>query len=603
MSFRSRILLAFLVVVLVPMAVLAIGVRREMDRRLTAQYEQRMTGLVSVITEELAQENSSIAGRLSSLAAALTNDNRFRLAALRTPNADRAYLLDYAGHAMRLAGLSMLQIQDSAGRIVSSGHFRNEYDRLEPTLPAVLATAPRGMAIVKARAPTGPFLAIARTDSFRLAGERFTVTGGIRVGSRFLAQLARGHELAVTLLAPRDTLSSDPRLLGDSSWRVAASSGPGAHAASADFMVDDLTIPYIDTGREPSSAVESARLLVSYPLGPLTALRRSVDLWFLTAVGLTLVIALLLGMWLSARVSRPLAELASKTARIDLDAMDVDFASNRSDEIGALSRLLGAMTRRLRASASKLREAERRATVGEVARQVNHDIKNGLTPIRNVFRHLAQVAREQPSELPAIFQERQGTLESSIAYLDSLARNYARLAPRLDREPCDVNAVVQQVIRNAQAAPSAELRVRLAEGVSAVLGDEVVVRRILENLVGNAVDSLELQPGSVTVSTEMTQDASHRPMVRITVADTGRGMSEQQLSRAFDDFYTTKDNGTGLGLSVVRRLVLDLSGSLKVDTAPRAGTRFMVDLPARAAAPLHGLPTAPVGAKAREKAR
>jgi signal transduction histidine kinase len=152
--------------------------------------------------------------------------------------------------------------------------------------------------------------------------------------------------------------------------------------------------------------------------------------------------------------------------------------------------------------------------------------------------------------------------------------------------------VVRQVVRDAQAGPDAELRVRLAEGLPPLLGDEVVLRRILENIVGNAIDSLEGGAGTVTVSTELRGDA-RRAMVRLTVADTGRGMTEQQLSRAFDDFYTTKRGGTGLGLSVVRRLVLDLNGSLHVDTAPGAGTRFVVDLPAAPAARAPDVPAAP----------
>ena len=74
-----------------------------------------------------------------------------------------------------------------------------------------------------------------------------------------------------------------------------------------------------------------------------------------------------------------------------------------------------------------MREAERRATVGDVARQVNHDVKNGLVPIRHVLRHLAQVEREEPERLATVFAERRTTLDASVEYLDALARNYARL--------------------------------------------------------------------------------------------------------------------------------------------------------------------------------
>jgi signal transduction histidine kinase len=101
-----------------------------------------------------------------------------------------------------------------------------------------------------------------------------------------------------------------------------------------------------------------------------------------------------------------------------------------------------------------------------------------------------------------------------------------------------------------------------------------VLRRIVENLLSNAVDSLEGKAGSVSVRTEQANG-----VVRISVSDSGRGMTKAQLDRAFDDFYTTKPGGTGLGLSIVRRLVLDSNGSLKVETEPGKGSTFIVELP------------------------
>jgi signal transduction histidine kinase len=265
---------------------------------------------------------------------------------------------------------------------------------------------------------------------------------------------------------------------------------------------------------------------------------------------------------------------------VDLDRLDTRFpGAAREDEIGTLARGLGAMTARLRASAARLREAERQATLGEVARQVNHDIKNGLTPIRNVVRHLAQVARDTPAELAAIFRERQATLESSVEYLDSLARNYARLTPRLTSAPCDAGAVVTEVVATAAAARRVAIRAEVEPGLPNVLADSAVLRRILENLVGNAVDALDGEDGAVVVSAHLAGHERDAPMVRISVADTGRGMNERELARAFDDFYTTKPGGTGLGLSVVRRLVADLNGVLRIETEPRKGTTVLVDVP------------------------
>jgi signal transduction histidine kinase len=144
-----------------------------------------------------------------------------------------------------------------------------------------------------------------------------------------------------------------------------------------------------------------------------------------------------------------------------------------------------------------------------------------------------------------------------------------------------VNDVVRETLRRIGDTGRAELRPELAEGLPRVHTDPLVLRRILENLIGNALDSLESRPGTVTVWTGRSNatDEGGGATVRITVADTGRGMTKAELERAFDDFYTTKAGGTGLGLSIVRRLVLDANGALRVETEPGAGSRFIVELP------------------------
>jgi signal transduction histidine kinase len=554
MTFRARLLLGFGAVVLVPLTVFGWRIREVMANRLTAEYRQRVAALVSVIRADLDQRSAGIAPRLAALRDAIARDNRFRVAALQ--GGERSYLLDYAGDAMRLAGLALLQIQDETGRIVSSGHFRNEYDQSDPALPRLLAAAPAGTALVEARGAEGPFLALARVDSLRIGGRRFTLIGGIAVDSSLLARLTPDSELTVTVALPSDT-----------------SSGPDPAAQ----VVSALAVPFVMAG--DSARLLPARIVVSHSLASLVALRRGVALSFLVAVLVTALIALLLASWLSTRISQPLTALAAKTADVDMDRLDVAFDSDRPDEIGVLSRLLGAMTERLRAGAARLREAERRLAMGDLARQVNHDIKNGLIPIRNVFRHLGQAAGETPDRLAAAFQDRQATVESSISYLENLASNYARLYPQPARESCDVNAIVRETVKRVGETGQAKLRLELAEGLRPVRTDPLVLRRILENLIGNAIDSLAARAGSVTVSTGANGAAG----VRITVADTGKGMTREELNRAFDDFYTTKPGGTGLGLSIVRRLVLDANGTLRVETEPGAGSKFIVELPGEAA--------------------
>src|SRR5438094_7632191 len=166
MTFRARLLLGFGAVVLVPLTVFGLRIRAVLANRLTAEYQQRVAALVSVIRADLDRQSAGIALRLAALRDAIPRDNRFRKAL----GGERTYLLDYAGDAMQLAGLSLLQIQDESGRIVSSGHFRNEYDRPDPALPPLPRTAPAGTALVQARTAEAPFLALARVDSLRVGG-------------------------------------------------------------------------------------------------------------------------------------------------------------------------------------------------------------------------------------------------------------------------------------------------------------------------------------------------------------------------------------------------------------------------------------------------
>ncbi len=555
MTFRFRLLIAFAIATVVPLAMLGVGVRRQLTARLVAQHQQRVEGMARVAAQDVDRESASIASRLSTLASALRTDDRFRLAAVRGDVGERAYLLDWAEQAMRTTGLDMLQLQDSAGRIVSSGHFRNEFDRLEPELPRALGVA-KGAVLTRARAPEGPFLALVRADAVRVADRRFDLVGGVRVDSAFLRRFAREEGLTVAIVIPSERSESR----NDTVARV---------DSVADNVVAELPIPYLD------DSLTTARVVISYDIPELALLRRDVDQWFVAALVVVVAAGLTLAVWLSRRLSEPLATLTHAASTIDLEGPELTVAASRHDEIGTLARRLGSMSTRLRASATRLRQAERRATVGDMARQVNHDIKNGLIPIRNVLRHLVQVQEQQPQDLAAVFAERRSTLESSVGYLDTLARNYARLTPSVERRAVDVNAVATEVATSTAVAGTVKVKTRLAEPSPRALGDPVVVRRIVDNIVRNAVESLDARGGDVTITTSRTQNGS----VRIVIADTGRGMSQEELAHAFDDFFTTKPDGTGLGLSVVRRLTTDLNGSVRVESAPGEGTAFTIELP------------------------
>ena len=531
-------LLAFAAVVLIPIALLALGIRQEMTRRLSDEYELRVKTVVEVIREDLSLETAGIGERLASLKNGLVNDGKFRLGVLGVET-ERKYLADYARNAMRLTGLSMLQIQDGDGRVISAGSDRD-------------------------------LLALGRRESFMVADQTFTLIGGIAVDQAFLARLTRDPATGVSLSYPSGELSKD-------TVRLKADPTKADPTMEDDAAFRELQVPLIRSRAGGSIDDVKAVLRVTQPMTPLRTLVRSADSWFLATAAGTLITALVLAVWVSSRISRPLAALAEKTAVLDLDRLDVQFDEG-TDEVGRLSGLLRELTDRLRSSTSRMREAERRVAIGYLARQVNHDIKNGLIPLRNVVRHLSQVQQEDPAALASVYAERRQTVDSSLAYLETLATSYARLSPPVDRRPCDLNALIADITLASHPHGRVNIDTQLATNLPRIVGDPIAFRRILENLMTNAVESLESKPGRITVSTESIQ-RDGEPAVRLTVADTGCGMTAEEAGKIFNDFYTTKEGGTGLGLSIVRRLVMDLQGTIRVESTPGQGTCFIIEIP------------------------
>jgi len=576
---RARILLLSLLLVLAPMALLYFGLRVGVGRRLAEQHEARVAALADFVEADLGARGLRVAGALETLAESIADDTRLRLAILEGDEAHRGHLIDYAARAMGLTGLDMLQLQDADGRILSSGHFRNAYDRVEPVLPARLLADSRAAVLGWARRPEGRFPVLMRALPFTLGGRSFTLTGGVEVDRGFLADLARGSGMAVSVVHGGGALSSDPMLQAHLAGLLASAPAPAADgvwasALAAGYLVRERALALLPPGA--AGDPEPARLLVSVPRAPLAATLRSLDLWLALVLAATAAGAVALSVWTSRAASRPLADLAAGIEGLDLEAPAPGLATERADEVGEVGRFLDRALGRLRATARDLREAERRATLGELSRQVHHDIRNGVTPLRNVLRHLAEVAAGDPAALPGVFAERRRTLESGLAYLEELAGNYARLAVKPAREPVDLGALLR-----ALPAPGAgvDFRLDVPPDLPPVLAETTGLRRIVENLVRNAAESLPEGGGRVAVSAAAA-DEDGAPVVRLVVADTGEGIPVDVQARVFDDFYTTKDGGSGLGLSIVRRLASDFGGRIAVASAPGAGSRFTVTLPA-----------------------
>jgi signal transduction histidine kinase len=574
MKLRGQILLGVLLITVLPLTLVMQITRTGVTKRFTDLDTRRVEDQMLLTRQDLAARGTGLDGMLVSLGSTITADNRFRLAVGGGRDDLKPYLVDFAPRHMSLMNLDMLQIQNEAGQIVSSGHFRHSFGHVDAALPRQLALVKGGQALVPSRSAEGPFLALARSRQITLGGKKFDIVGGIRLDSSHLRDLSRDDDLDVVVAWSGGLLSTSEKL----SRELAGVGRPEEipfHLRKKQAIVRVSQWPLIQDGQS-----SDAYLIVTHSQASLKQAVLAMNIRMGIILALAVAASVFLSILLANRISRPLRDLSERARDLDFNRLDIRFESTRKDEVGHLTRLLGEMTARLRTGVNKLRDAEHRATLGEVARQVNHDIRNGITPLRNVMRHMAQVAEEEPQNLETVFNERRGTLEDGLSYLEDLAAHYARLSPGRKIRLVRLDEVVTQALAGPFISDQVKLENRLSVNLPPVEADPVSLRRIFDNLLRNAIESLPDGRGSVAVNAFLEEDPDLEEMrIQVEISDTGVGIPAENIDLIFNDFFTTRDEGTGLGLSNVRRLAADCGAQIRVKSEVGTGSIFTLSFP------------------------
>jgi two-component system nitrogen regulation sensor histidine kinase NtrY len=228
---------------------------------------------------------------------------------------------------------------------------------------------------------------------------------------------------------------------------------------------------------------------------------------------------------------------------------------------------------------SPLIRAQKAAAWREVARRLAHEIKNPLTPIQlcaeRLRRHFTQAAEPTRGLVEECTTTIVGEVESLKGLVDEFSQ-FARMpAPRA--VPTDLHALLEDALGLYQGLfTEVEFRRRFADGLPKTAVDQEQIRRVVINLVDNAIEAMDRR-GAIDIETEHDRASS---VVRIIVADNGPGIPAAEREKLFLPHYSTKQRGSGLGLAIVRRIVAEHGGSIAVtDNTPR-GTRFAIELPA-----------------------
>lgn len=299
---------------------------------------------------------------------------------------------------------------------------------------------------------------------------------------------------------------------------------------------------------------------------------------------LFIVVGALIGYSLAERIADPVNRLMRATDRIARGDLRARVVATSSDELRRLVEAFNDMAARLEQQRIELERTNRLKAWAEAARQVAHDVKNPLTPIQLNAEHLRRVHQDHGEPLGPVLDECVNNILQQVRLLRRIANEFSSFAstPSVRPAPESLRELVSEVLRPYRTA--LHERVAIEEDVPAalppVLVDKAVLARALSNVVENALHAMP-DEGTLRVSAR----ALDEDQVELAVADTGVGMSEADLARIFEPYFSTRAAGTGLGLTIARRNVEANGGSIAVESEVGRGTTVRITLPtARGAA-------------------
>jgi signal transduction histidine kinase len=443
-------------------------------------------------------------------------------------------------------------------------------------------------------------LGLFSVHAIRGAEPAVKLVGGERLDQSFLADLpvAPGMQLGLYTEAATSSDTASNTTTGFDSKRLVSASGdvPGAsHYAS---LVDQArktgrqasAILYLTPRREDSVSATAiplknssgnilAVLTVAISRSALVAEQQQIRE---TAYGVAtagILLAIIFSLWIAARVSRPVEELARAAEDVAGGNWDSRVPERGHDEIGVLARSFNHMTEQLENQREKLVQTERVAAWRELARRLAHELKNPLFPLQLTVENLVRARQLAPAEFDEVFSESTQTLSMEIANLKKIIGRFSDFSkmpkPELERiDARDAVARIRALYATANLeGPAIRLETIVDDRPMPLMADPELLHRALSNLVLNAKDAMP-DGGTVTVSA--------RPIdtdVEIRVADTGQGLTQEECQRLFTPYYTTKQHGTGLGLAIVQSVIADHAGTISVESSEGKGAIFVITLP------------------------
>lgn len=291
-----------------------------------------------------------------------------------------------------------------------------------------------------------------------------------------------------------------------------------------------------------------------------------------------LLVAGAIALFVAESITQPISKIGQKLSQFRLGHNE-PLEWKTPDEIGQLIAEYNLMINKLEESAEKLRQSEREGAWREMAKQVAHEIKNPLTPMKLNIQHLLRVQEHDPERANSMLSE---VAQSIIQQIDGLSRiagefsNFAKM-PQAQNEHFVLNKLVASVY-NLYAKGDhgkTELRLDLPEASLKVFADPTQLMRVINNLVKNALQAIpDGRNGQVAIDLKKEGEKA-----MLSVTDNGSGIPESLKEKVFFPNFTTKNSGMGLGLAMSRSIVNTAGGRIFFTTEENQGTTFYVELP------------------------
>lgn len=320
-----------------------------------------------------------------------------------------------------------------------------------------------------------------------------------------------------------------------------------------------LNLPYFVGNNELKSEVSSL----------IVAVINAYLLFVLFAIGLAVIV--------SRRITRPLMLIQDRLAQTRLGKQNKKIGYKGSDEIGNLVNEYNRMVDELTESAEKLAKSEREMAWREMAKQIAHEIKNPLTPMKLSVQYLLR-AWDEREDFESYLKKVSGTLIEQIDQLHVIANEFSNFAkmPMPKRKKVNIveklNTAVSLFEQNEK---NIHFQTEFEKELVNVFADSDQLLSVFNNIIKNAVQAIPKgKEGNIKVTL-----TTYETNVRLTFSDNGRGMDDETIKKIFMPNFTTKSSGMGLGLSIVKNIVKNSNGEIWFETSKNIGSTFYIEFP------------------------